>query len=151
MFQPFDFISYAGRSDIFVGTVRENVDLGRDGIGQARVRAALEAVGLSEVILRLSNGLQTQLQTGGYPLTEEQVARLMIARAIVSNPKLLVLNGTLDHISPANLEPICKKLLAEDASWTLAVMTDQPEIAARFGQQINIRRSEHTVRNGGAS
>ena len=139
---------YAGENDVFTGSIRENVDLGRAGIGQTGVRMALEAVQLSEVMLRLNAGLQTPLQTGGHPLTQEQVARLMVARAIVSNPRLLVLDGTLDRVSPTVLESLCDFLLAPNTSWTLVVVTDKPDIAERFEQQISVRPSGHAARKG---
>ena len=144
-------VGYAGRNEVFAGTVRENVDLGRAGIGQSRVRHAIEAVGLSDVMLQLRKGLQTRLQTGGYPLTDEQVSRLMIARAIVANPKLLVLNGVLDNVSPANLPAILDKLLGSNASWTLIVTTDKSEIAERCDQQISFHQTKQFFQKGSKS
>ena len=141
-------IGFAGNSEVFTGTIRENVDLGRPGIGQARVRAALDAVGLSESILGLSAGLQTRLQTGGYPLTQQKAARLMIARAIVSNPRLLVIDGVLDSLSPAELDLILEKLLDPDSSWTLIATTNNPLIAERFDQTISFRQAGPSMKNG---
>ena len=141
-------IGYAEKNEVFTATLRENVDLGRAGLGQSRVRQALDAVRLSEVVLRLSGGIQTHLQTGGFPLTEEQVARLMIARAIVSKPKLLVVNGVLDRIAPSALDPICRVLNSPNRPWTLIVVTDKQDIASRFGKQIALRRRVHKTRKG---
>ena len=77
-------VGYAGPLDVFHSTLRENVDLGRPGIGSTRVREVLAQVGLSDTVLRLSDGLLTRLQTGGYPLAEHEAAQLAIARAIAT-------------------------------------------------------------------
>ncbi|MCC9643083.1 ABC transporter ATP-binding protein/permease [Rhodopirellula sp. JC740] len=132
-------VSYAGARKIFHGSVRDNVDLGRRGIGQQRVREALAQVGLTEAVEQLDEGLQTHLQTGGYPLATEQITRLLFARAIVSKPKLLVVDRLLDELSESTVEMLWPHIRSTDPSWTLIVFTNRKDIAERCEQRITLR------------
>ena len=66
---PGAVVGYAGPSDMFHGSVAENVSLGRPSVSPNRVRNALSTTDLLEVGLSLPAGLNTKLQTGGFPLT----------------------------------------------------------------------------------
>ncbi len=134
-------VGYAGEKTVFLGTLRENIDLGRSGIGASRVREVLSQVGLTEAALRLEDGLQTVLQTGGYPLTSSQVVQLVIARAIAFQPRLLIIDGLLDELAVDVREKIWKTLAADDAAWTLVVITNHEAIANLCDSQLNIRKS----------
>lgn len=133
-------VGYAGGHEIFHGTLRENVDLGRANLGSARVRQALNQVGLSEMLLHFPDGLQTNLQTGGYPLSRDQVARLVIARAIVTSPNLVIVDGLLDGLAQDTQDQIWETLANDDAPWTLVVVTNDKEIASRCKGEISVRQ-----------
>ncbi|NNE01063.1 MAG: ATP-binding cassette domain-containing protein, partial [Pirellulaceae bacterium] len=134
-------VGYAGEREIFCGTLRENIDLGRVGLSQSRIRQVLDDVGLSETILRLPDALQTSLQTGGHPLTASQVTQLIIARAIVAKPKALVINGLLDGLTPDIRAKIWNCIASHDAAWTLVVVTGRDDIARMCDSQISIRKN----------
>lgn len=132
-------VAYAGEIEIFRSTLAENIDLGRGGIGQNRVRETLQMVGLWDDVLRLHNGVQTVLQTGGFPLTAVQTHQLMIARAISGSPRLLVINGLLDRLAGDLREKVWEQLSSSERPWTLVVVTQDESIAAKCDQQISIR------------
>lgn len=131
-------VGYAGEREIFKATLRENIELGRPGISQARIREVLDAVGLTETVLRLACGLLTPLQTGGYPLSDSQVAQLLIARAIVTKPNAIVINGLLDQLAPQILAKIWESLTSGDPPWTLVVCTNCVDVADLCDSQICI-------------
>ncbi|MCA9181489.1 MAG: ATP-binding cassette domain-containing protein, partial [Planctomycetales bacterium] len=91
-------VAIAQDIEIFHATVAENVELGRNGIGQDKVRAAFCAVGLSNSVRSLPDGWDTILATDGEPLTRDQRARLMLARAIVVQPRVLLIDRLLDEL-----------------------------------------------------
>jgi putative ABC transport system ATP-binding protein len=121
-------VGYAGGSGIFHSTIQENVDLARIDVGQNRVREVLVQVGLWDTLLELPDGLKTMLQSDGAPLTRSQQSQLSIARAIAGRPQLLLLNHVLDELAADVQATIWKTLAAEDAPWTLLVVTNQQEI-----------------------
>jgi ABC-type bacteriocin/lantibiotic exporter with double-glycine peptidase domain len=115
--------------EIFEGSVLANVRMGRDHITLHEVRAALERVGLLERVLDLPQGLNTPMQTSGAPLSLGQVNRLMLARAIVGQPRLLVLDETLDHMDADLRETVLPALFGREARWTLLVVTHSEDVA----------------------
>ncbi len=137
-------VAYAGQNDLFHGTLRENLDLGRSGSGQNRVREVVQQVGLSEAVLRLPDGLQSRLQTAGYPLTDIQTKKLVLARAILATPKLLIVDGLLDDLSSEDRQSVWKALTAPEATWTLLVNTNRDDVAELCDGQIAVRRWSST-------
>jgi ABC-type multidrug transport system fused ATPase/permease subunit len=118
--------------ELFPGTVLENVRLGRDELPHERIVEALEAVGVLDELLALPQGLDTPLHPHGRPLSRRQACRLMIARAIVGTPRLIVVDGVLDILDPqAGREALAEMLFAPDAPWTLLCITERPDLLAR--------------------
>ena len=82
------------------GTIDENVHLNRPHISALDVREALAGGRTcSTKCCSLPDGLNTALQTDGPPLSSSQALRLMLARAIVGHPRLLLIDGTLDALA----------------------------------------------------
>jgi ABC-type bacteriocin/lantibiotic exporter with double-glycine peptidase domain len=117
--------------EIFAGTLADNIRMGQPELTLHEIRQAIEAVGLGETLARLPEGLHTQLTTGGLPLSTGQVALLHLARALVLRPRLLVLDELLDTVDSQTREHVLETLLAEDAPWTLLLITRRPELLAR--------------------
>jgi ABC-type bacteriocin/lantibiotic exporter with double-glycine peptidase domain len=124
--------------EVFPGTVGENVHLHRPHLNARDVRQALSAVGLLDEILRLPEGLNSQIQAGGSPLSENQLCRLMLARAIVSRPRLLVIDGLLDRLSDRQIEEILERLADRGAPWTLLVTTHREAVRRHCSRVISL-------------
>lgn len=77
---------------IFVGTLAENLRLGRDGIADERLWQALEEVQLADFVRRLPQGLETLMEEGGKNLSAGQRQLLSFARALVGDPRILILD-----------------------------------------------------------
>lgn len=118
--------------ELFSGTILENVRLGRDELTHNDVTDALRKTGILEEIQNLPDGLDTVLHPGGRPLSASQASRLMIARAIVAKPRLLILDDALDPVDRATeREPLCDMLFDPKASWTLLCITERADLLAR--------------------
>lgn len=134
-------VAYAGSSEVFHAALFDNVGLGRRSVNHDRARQVLAQVGLSEAVLNFADGLDTTLQTGGYPLTVIQARQLMLARAMAASPKLLIVDGILDHLNSQDRDAIWNILAAKDAVWTLVVSTNRKDIADLCDTQIDVRRT----------
>jgi ABC-type bacteriocin/lantibiotic exporter with double-glycine peptidase domain len=126
--------------EVFEGSVLANVRMGRDHISLHEVRAALERVGLLERLLDLPQGLNTAMQTSGAPLSLGQVNRLMLARAILGQPRLLVLDETLDHMDADIRETVLPALFGREARWTLLVVTHSEDVAKLCDRVIRLEK-----------
>jgi putative ABC transport system ATP-binding protein len=121
-------VSCAAGIEIFHGNINDAVTLNRISVSRNEVREALQLVELWDEVLALPHGLETQLQTGGYPLSQSQCARLMLARAIVAKPRLLLIDGTLDLLPPRMRHRVWEKLSHTGQPWTLMLTTHDPRI-----------------------
>jgi putative ABC transport system ATP-binding protein len=125
--------------ELFGGTIVDNVRLGRDHLTLQDVTAALDAVGLTEELLKLPDGLNTVLQPHGRPLSHRQACRLMIARAIVGRPRLLVLDGALDQVDRLqDRDRLVSVLFDGNAPWTLLCITERLDVLARCGRVVQL-------------
>jgi putative ABC transport system ATP-binding protein len=121
-------VSFAADVEIFHGTFQENITLNRISVCSTEVREALQLVEMWDEALALSGGLETRLQSGGYPLSGSQAARLMIARALATRPRLLVIDGTLDRLPPKMRIKIWDNISQRKNSWTIIIATYDPKI-----------------------
>ncbi len=126
-------------SEIFSGTLEENVHLHRAKVTSAHVRQALEHVGLYDQLLRLPDGFDTRLTGEGAPLSGTQRDLLCLARAMAGQPRLLLVDGLLDGLSDAELKVALDSLLHPDRRWTLVVTTGREAIASRCKQVVKVR------------
>lgn len=127
-------------AEIFHGSVSDNLRLANPDVSTGRMREALAAIGLLDEIQALPEGIHTELQTGGAPLTPGQVSRLMIARAALARPRILILDGCLDPIdSPAQRAEILDFLFARHQPWTLLIATRERDALERCDAVYSIQ------------
>ncbi|WP_339727445.1 ABC transporter ATP-binding protein [uncultured Gimesia sp.] len=128
--------------EIFSGSLEENVHLERPNVSTSDVREALQRVGLVDDILRLPEGLNTHLVETGYPLTSNQARKLMLARAIVGRPRLLLIDGIIDVFPDREAEQLTQMLVDPARLWTLVMVTGRLNLAElgtakqEFGGQV---------------
>ncbi len=131
-------VGYGGPPEFFHGTIAENLRLGRSGISDVELRQALELVELWEELLPLPHGLDTNIQTGGFPLGEDQRPRMMIARAVIGNPRLVLIDWALDML-PSDLRyRIWDRLRDKEKPWTLIVTTHDPKIVDQADKDFRL-------------
>jgi ABC-type bacteriocin/lantibiotic exporter with double-glycine peptidase domain len=83
---------------------------------------------LDEEFLRFPKGLHTKVLSHGRNLSTGQIRRLMIARAIVHKPRLLILDEAFTGIEEHMKLAIIKELNSADYNWTVLSITHDPEV-----------------------
>ena len=131
-------VAVANRIEVFHSTIAQNVRLGRAGIGEDRVREVLKAVGLWNLVHQLPQGVTTPLETGGYPLSRDQLARLMIARALAGRPKLVVIDGLIDALPPVERADVLQAARAVVAPCTIVVTTNDDAVSSLCDRQLEL-------------
>jgi len=85
---------------VFVGTLADNLRLGKEDARDDELLAALEDVGASSWFSALEAGLDTELGSGGHALTPSQAQELALARLVLADPHTLVLDEATSLIDP---------------------------------------------------
>jgi ABC-type bacteriocin/lantibiotic exporter with double-glycine peptidase domain len=120
----------------FEGTIRENITFGNPEITDKMVLQALEQVGLTAFIKEQAQGLNTILHPEGKQISYTVSKKLVLARAIAKNPKLLILEDPLDHFSASESKRLIDFLTDKDRPWSLVVVSDNEYWTSRCSQRI---------------
>jgi len=83
---------------LFHGTLRENIIYGCDNVTQAALEQALNAAHLLDVVEALPDGLDTLVGERGAMVSGGQRQRIAIARAVIRNPSILILDEATSHL-----------------------------------------------------
>ncbi|WP_373531844.1 peptidase domain-containing ABC transporter [Vampirovibrio sp.] len=121
--------------EIFDGTVEENIVVGRP-IPQQDIRWALSVTQLMDEIADLPEGMKTRLISAGRNLSKGQMQRLLIARAIVSRPRLLILDEAFNGIDERTKVTILEKLLQQNMPWTVIEISHDAEVVMRSNRVL---------------
>ena len=92
---------------LFSGTVRENLLMGKEDATEEEIWAAVRAVSADEVIARLENGLDTDVGEGGDLLSTGEKQLIAFARAVLADPRILILDeatASVDTMTEAKIQ-----------------------------------------------
>lgn len=132
-----EHVSLVRDLEIFPGSIVDNVRLGRDDLSLADVTDALRRVDLLDELLDQPDGLSTLLHPNGRPLSTGQAWRLMLARAIVGQPRLLIIDGLLDRLDLSHANGgLLDALVEAGAPWTLVCFSEHPAVLARCSRVV---------------
>lgn len=105
----------------FEGSLRENITFGDNNISDEDIYWAIERVGLSSFLKQQPKGLKTFINPEGKQLSFTKAKKIILARAIVTKPKILILEDPLDQFVTEEAERIISFLSNKNNPWTLIV------------------------------
>ena len=108
---------------LFTGTVRENIRVGRPTASDAEVDAAVEQVGCFDVLSALPRGLETPVGERGAQLSLGQRQLVCFARAMLADPRILILDeatSSVDALTELRIQESLRRLLIDRTSFVVA-------------------------------
>lgn len=117
-------------NELFDGTIEENILVGRTHISPQDIRWALDMAQLSDDIALLPDGLATHVISGGKNLSRGQIQRLLIARAVVGRPRLLILDEALTGIDERLTMRILDSIFS-NCDWTIIDISHDAAVIQR--------------------
>lgn len=132
-------IGIASGVEVFEGSILDNIRLDNASITIHEVNQVLDELGLLDDIAQLEYGLDTNLTGFGSPLSSTQLQILVLVRAIVVNPELLIIDGIIDNLNHAQTQVVIDYLIKQKANWMLLIATRSEKIANQFDQQVLLK------------
>jgi ABC-type bacteriocin/lantibiotic exporter with double-glycine peptidase domain len=130
---------YTSDEDIFEGTIFENITMGREGVSQAEVMETIKICKLDEFIKNQKEGILSFLLPNGRNIPGSVRAKILLARAIVCKPKLLVLAGFFGGIQRKEENEIIRMITANEQKWSLIAVSDNPFFAESCDRVIILK------------
>lgn len=134
-------------TDLFDGTVEENVSVGRAHITPRDVREALDDLQLTDEIQNLPQGIQTELTNGARNLPAHLFNKLLVAQGIVGRPRLVVLDDFFQNLETSSRALIIRLLTNRERPWTVLAVSHDPQLLAAFDRVLVVHEGQ-VVRDG---
>lgn len=138
---------------LFYGTIAENIRWGKDTATDEQIKLAAQIAQADEFINKLPDGYETMIERGGKNLSGGQKQRLTIARAVVANPEILILDDSasaLDFATDAALRQAISKYSAQSTVLLVSQRVSTVQHADQIivfdeGRIVGIGRHEELV------
>lgn len=110
----------------FAGTIYDNIVLNKKNVNTDIVLGYLDKIGLTDKIMGFKDGLLSFVSSWNHEFTEREAVLLMIMRALINSPSLIIIDRTLDFL---NLEDINKalNLLFTKKEQTIIITSQRPD------------------------
>ena len=121
---------------LFEGTLEENIVLGRSYVPYSDVQWALRFAELEEEVDSLPQGLKTDVRSSGKVFAPTHILRILVARAILGRPQLLIFDGFLHNMQPAMRETILRRLCSKEEPWSVIFVSNDPNLSPHVDRRI---------------
>ncbi len=120
---------YTPQEEIINASIADNISLGHPIVQLADIQWAIELAGLKNWMAEQANGFETVLVAEGLDLPRSVRIRLLIARAVVRKPRLLVIGGHIEQLDATISEQVISNLVHPDRNWTLVIASNSRRVA----------------------
>jgi ABC-type bacteriocin/lantibiotic exporter with double-glycine peptidase domain len=126
-------------TDLFEGTIAENIAVGRAHIGEIEVWEAIRLVGLEAEVQAMRDGLQTRIVNGGRSLPSNVATKLLLAQGIAGNPRLVLFDDLFMNLLADDRRRLLSILSDPARPWTVIAVSHDPVLLESFGRVLVVR------------
>ena len=117
-------------TDLFDGTIEDNISVGRRFVDRAAVMKALRDVDVDSVVQSMAQGIQTAIINGGANLSAAVASKLLVAQGIVGQPRLLLLDDFFQNLDDEYRTRLIRLLMDRATPYTVVAVSHDPEFLA---------------------
>jgi ATP-binding cassette, subfamily B, bacterial len=129
---------------LHTGTIEDNISYGRPGATRTQVLAAAEHAGVADFACDLPDGYQTQVGAHGHQLSGGQQRRVAVARALLRDTPVLLLDEPTTGLDPAAEARLIAGMLAVTRGRTVILVSHQPALIERAEHVLCLREGRIT-------
>ena len=127
------------QQDIFEGTLYENITLGDTQITPAEITQLANKIGIDDFIISLKHGFDTHIDAAGKRLSSAVMRKVLLLRALLSKPKLLLLEEPWLGFDADCKEKVQHYLLHDIPNTTVLLITNEPAFVQKCDRIIEIQ------------
>ncbi len=124
--------------DIFTGTLLENITLGRSDFSFEQLNNLAKLTNLEDFLRQLPEGYETMMDVGGKRFSKSTIQKILLIRALIHNPRLLLLETPWTSLNPALAVNIQNYILKNMPGTTLFVVSNEIDFAAKCDRIIKM-------------
>lgn len=127
------------------GTIADNIVWRRSYVSYEDVRWALWLTQLQDDVATLPQGINSDIRALGEIPAPTHVLRILLARAIVGRPQLLIFDGMIHDMQPTLRDTILRRLCSKDEPWTVILVSNDPDLTPYVDRRITLGDSGNAV------
>ncbi|MDO5968950.1 ATP-binding cassette domain-containing protein [Flavivirga aquimarina] len=131
----------------FEASIKDNLTFGNTAITDDEIYNTIKAVGLIDFIKEQTNGLQTILYPDGRQMSHTVSKKIVLARAILKKPKVLILEDALDRFNQKETNSIINFLTHKDRPWALIVVSSSETWVDKCKESVTLEKGDIKTKN----
>jgi ABC-type bacteriocin/lantibiotic exporter with double-glycine peptidase domain len=118
------------QQDIFKASLKDNLTMGKD-VDTTKLVEVCNTFGLMDFIKQLEKGFETMMDPEGRKFPRTVLSKIILARSIIKEPKILILDDFLTNLEGSDKEKITNWLFSEEHRWTIVVSSNDSFLAKK--------------------
>ncbi|SKB76861.1 ATP-binding cassette domain-containing protein [Dyadobacter psychrophilus] len=136
---------YLNQREIFIGSVLENILMGRNDINSQEIMSLAAKCGLSGFLDSLPEGFETPVDPNGKNLPSDYIKRICLLRTLLGKPDLLLLEDPWQMLTGPERQRMMAYLLSKPNNATIIVVANDPEFSRQCDYQIILNNKAITI------
>jgi ABC-type bacteriocin/lantibiotic exporter with double-glycine peptidase domain len=123
------------------GTIEDNIVLGRSYVTYDDIIWALRFTELEEDIDVLPQGIKSDISELGEALSPSHAVQILLARAILGRPQVLIFDGLIHSLEPSMRERILRRLCAKEEPWSVIFVSTDPNLTDHADRRVMLHHA----------
>jgi ABC-type bacteriocin/lantibiotic exporter with double-glycine peptidase domain len=123
------------------GTIEENIVMGRSYVTYDDLNRALRFTELEEDVEALPRGVKSDVSALGESVSPTHIVQILLARAILGRPQVLIFDGLIHSLEPSLRERILRRLCSKDEAWSVIFVSTDPNLTDHADRRIMLHHA----------